>query len=236
MLIVVAHYDDEVIAASTRLGPECRILHVTDSGPRNPKFFTRAGFTNREAYAVHRRQEMLRAVALAGVTEEHCEVLPIADQEAVLQLPLITREIARRLDGIDTVLTHAYEGGHPDHDACALACQIAVGQSPRSREEAPFYHAAHGHLVAGQFISNAPHHTQTLTADQQLRKAEMFAAFPSQRHVFERFPIERELWRAAPVYDFLSPPHPGTLYYETRDLGFTWLEWRQHAQSFLAAC
>lgn len=237
LLFVVAHYDDEVIAASTRLGPDCRILHVTDSGPRHPKYFTRAGFSNREDYAAHRRQEMLQAVALAGVAEAQCDVLPIPDQEAVLHLPLIVREIARRLDGVDTVLTHAYEGGHPDHDACALACQSVARQGQgQGREEAPFYHAAHGELVAGQFISPAPHHTEVLTAEQQARKARMFAAFPSQQHVFARFPIGRELWRAAPVYDFLSPPHSGTLYYETRDLGFTWPEWREHARRFLAAC
>ena len=233
LLIVVAHYDDEVIAASTRLGPGCRILHVTDSGPSNPKYFTRAGFSSREEYAAHRRQEMLRAVALAGVTEAQCEVLPIPDQEATRNLPLITEEIARRLDGVDAVLTHAYEGGHPDHDACALACQVAV---KHGRQEAPFYHAAPGHLVAARFISNEPHHTEWLSAEQQVRKAKMFAAFDSQKHVFDRFPLDQELWRVAPVTDFLAPPHPGTLYYETRDLGFTGAEWRQHAQRFLAAC
>ncbi len=233
LLIVVAHYDDEVIAASTRLGAGCRILHVTDSGPRNPKYFTRAGFSTREDYSAHRRHEMLRAVALAGVTEAQCEVLPIPDQEATRNLPLIAEEIARRLDGVDTVLTHAYEGGHPDHDACALACQVAVKQG---RQEAPFYHAATGHLVAARFISDAPHHREWLSAEQQALKAKMFAAFDSQKHVFDRFPLDRELWRIAPGYDFLAPPHPGTLYYETRDLGFTGTEWRQYAHRFLAAC
>lgn len=222
-----------MIAASTRLGPDCRILHVTDSAPRNPKYFTRAGFSTREDYAAHRRQEMLRAVALAGVTEAQCDVLPISDQEATRHLPFLAQEIARRLDGIGTVLTHAYEGGHPDHDACALACQVAVGQG---RQEAPFYHAAVGHLVAARFISNAPHHTESLSAQQQALKSKMFAAFDSQKQVFDRFPLDQEVWRAAPVYDFLAPPHPGTLYYETRDLGFTGAEWRQYAQLFLTAC
>ncbi|MBY0504560.1 MAG: PIG-L family deacetylase [Bryobacteraceae bacterium] len=233
LLIVVAHYDDEVIAASHRLGADCRILHVTDSGPRNPKYFTRAGFDTREAYAAHRRQEMLRAVALAGVTEAQCEVLPVADQEAVRELPLLVAEIRRRLPGVDTVLTHAYEGGHPDHDACALACQVAVSQA--RREESPFYHAAHGPLVAGEFIQ-PPQTCVSLTPAQQARRAAMFAEFPSQGHVFSRFPLDRACARPAPVYDFLSPPHAGTLYYETRDLGFTWLEWRALAHRFLQDC
>lgn len=228
----MAHYDDEVIAASTRLGARCRILHVTDSGPRNPKYFTRAGFTNREDYAAHRRQEMLKAVALAGMTESQCEVLPVADQEAMFNLPLIATEIARRLDGVRCVLTHAYEGGHPDHDACALACQVAVNGV--RREEAPLYHAAHGTLVAGEFIDDGPpQRIQALQPEEQVRKLHMFAQFPSQGHVFERFPLDRETWRIAPDYDFLAPPHPGTLYYETRDLGYTWPQWRDLARQFL---
>jgi len=233
LLIVVAHYDDEVIAASSRLGPKCRILHVTDSGPRNPKYFTRAGFDRREAYAAHRRQEMLQAVAYAGVTEAQCEVLPVPDQEATRQLPFLTQEIAKRLDGVDTLLTHAYEGGHPDHDACALACQAAVKR--QSREEVPFYHAAQGHLVASEFIA-PPRPTHPLTPEQQACRRAMFASFPSQAHVFDRFPLDHECWRLAPVYDFLKPPHPGTLYYETRDLGFTWLEWQALARRFLQDC
>jgi len=233
LLIVVAHYDDEVIAASSRLGPECRILHVTDSGPRNPKYCTRAGFDRREAYAAHRRQEMLQAVAYAGVTEGQCEVLAVPDQEAARELPFLTQEIAKRLDGIDTVLTHAYEGGHPDHDACALACQIAVKRPVR--QEVPFYHAAQGRLVAGEFIA-PPRPVHPLTPEQQALRRAMFASFPSQAHVFDRFPVHHECWRVAPVYDFLRPPHPGTLYYETRDLGFTWPEWQALAQRFLQDC
>lgn len=228
----MAHYDDEVIAASARLGPRCRILHVTDSGPLNPKYFSRAGFSTREAYAAHRRQEMLRAVALAGVREEQCEVLPVPDQEAARQLPYIAAEIARRLDGVRAVLTHAYEGGHPDHDACALACQVAVPAA--MLEEAPFYHLAHGSRVAGEFaIDGPPVRTQALRPEEQALKAQMFAEFVSQGHVFERFRLDRELSRRALQYNFLEPPHPGTLYYETRDLGYTWPQWRDLARQFL---
>lgn len=232
---MVAHYDDEVIAASARLGPRCRILHVTDSGPRNPKYFTRAGFANREDYAAHRRAEMLRAVALAGVTPEQCDVLPVADQEAVQNLPLLAEEIRRRMDGVRAVVTHAYEGGHPDHDACALACQVAV--TGARREETPFYHAANGHLEAGHFIHDSlPLRIMALTPEEQARKAKMFAEFASQGHVFERFPLDRETWRLAPDYDFLQPPHLGTLYYETRDLGWTYARWRDEAHRFLQDC
>jgi hypothetical protein len=75
-----------------------------------------------------------------------------------------------------------------------------------------------------------------LDQEERALKERMFAEFASQAHIFERFPVDREVWRAAPVYNFLEPPHAGKLYYETRDLGFTWPEWRELARQFLQGC
>ena len=75
-----------------------------------------------------------------------------------------------------------------------------------------------------------------LTAQQQANRLAMFGCFPSQAQVFRRFPLKYERWRTAPMYDFLEPPHAGTLYYETRDLGFTWIEWQTLARQFLLDC
>ena len=51
----------------------------------------------------------------------------------------------------DLVLTHAYEGGHPDHDAVAFA--VSGGGAARGSDaadttvvEMPFYHAGPGGL------------------------------------------------------------------------------------------
>ncbi len=50
------------------------------------------------------------------------------------------------------VLTHAYEGGHPDHEAVAFAVQA----SGRPRIEMAGYHAGpNGHMIAGQFLDDA---------------------------------------------------------------------------------
>ncbi len=55
-------------------------------------------------------------------------------------------EVARRLAPLvaraDAVLTHAYEGGHPDHDAVAFAAHAAARRAGRPVFEMPFYHAA----------------------------------------------------------------------------------------------
>jgi LmbE family N-acetylglucosaminyl deacetylase len=51
------------------------------------------------------------------------ETLGIPDQAASLGLAGLARRLAVQLaaSGAEVVVTHAYEGGHPDHDATAFA-------------------------------------------------------------------------------------------------------------------
>lgn len=83
--------------------------------------------------------ELRAAVALAKIRASQCveTKLPIADLDAGWNIRAIANEIAAVLDRhreVDSLYTHAYEGGHPDHDAVALAARLAVaaGLSPYS--------------------------------------------------------------------------------------------------------
>ena len=238
ILIVVAHADDETIAASCLLAaqPESiTILHTTNSAPRNSKYYLRAGFATGEAYAASRRQEFLDAMKIVSIRPNQCLVLPVADQDAVMELPQLIAAI-RALLPVDRILTHAYEGGHPDHDATALAVALAAGPTPVF--EYPGYHAFGAPLVASVFLDHPekpPLEHRYLSDADTARKHAMFACFPSQRHVFDRFSITEEQLRPAPKYNFLLPPHPGVLYYETRDMGITYPQWREHARAVLGA-
>src|SRR6185437_9724842 len=51
------------------------------------------------------------------------------------------------------VFTHAYEGGHPDHDAVAFAVHAACRLSdiPPAIVEMPYYHRQDGRLITGEF-------------------------------------------------------------------------------------
>lgn len=235
LLVVVAHCDDETIGASQTLfrhRHDCGVIHVTDSAPRDLSYARRAGFTTRREYANARRMEMYAALRVIGLSHEQCHTMEIADQDAPRQIPRITKLIRDFLTRQTTrVLTHAYEGGHPDHDACALAVHRAVeGLKRVELFEMPFYHAAPGTRVAGEFIPHADAGdviAPPLPKAAIARKRKMFRRFVTQAHVFDRFPIEREPMRRAPHYDFSQPPHPGTLYYETRPLGWTWQRWRE---------
>ena len=239
-LIVVAHADDETIAASRLMGnlpADCILLHTTDSAPVNPKYFERAGCRSREEYATLRRAELMAAMQVAGIQPTQCHVAPIADQEAVLHLELLAKTIASFFP-VDRIITHAYEGGHPDHDATAVAVAMAVRCTGIEVIEFPAYHAANGVLVASEFISNQSYPAEVriaLTAEDSARKKAMFGCFRSQQHLMDRFSMTEELSRRAPEYDFLQPPHGGQLYYETRDLGWTYSRWRTIVSSVLSS-
>lgn len=239
LLVVVAHCDDETIGASHQLlldRHQAQILHVTDSAPLDPAYAQRAGFATRTAYAQARRKEMLNAMKVIGIHPAQCHALPIPDQEAPRRVAEIATAVERIVakGSVTRVFTHAFEGGHPDHDACALAVHIALRVRRGVRLfEMPFYHAASGTMVASRFL---PYPGAGKAIDKPLatapyfRRQAMFACFASQAHVFERFPADREPYRLAPRYHFQQPPHPGQLYYETRPLNWTWPQWHQAVQ------
>jgi N-acetylglucosamine malate deacetylase 2 len=120
------------------------------------------------------------------------------------------------------IYTHAYEGGHPDHDAVALALSGLEGV-----REFPLYHASGADFVPHSFLDGAPGRTVELTEAQRERKRKLLACFASQQRVIGNFPVAVERFRPAPAYDFARRPHAGPLYYEIRRLGWTFEEWRE---------
>lgn len=128
-LIAVAHPDDESVGAGARLRylREAFFLCATDGAPRNLIDARNAGFSTRDDYAAARRAELLAALSRAGVPTGHLINGGIADQEATVRLPLLVDRILQLLEQIrpEVVLTHPYEGGHPDHDSVAFAVHAA---------------------------------------------------------------------------------------------------------------
>ncbi|HEX7842980.1 MAG TPA: PIG-L family deacetylase [Kofleriaceae bacterium] len=244
ILIVAAHPDDETIGASALLGPphEVVVLHATDGASRDPRWWP-AEFPDRGAYARVRALEAERALAIGGAERV---ALAIADQEAVHAVPQIARavagEIARRAP--DVIVTHAYEGGHPDHDAVAVAVAIAcrrARRAPRVHEMA-LYHGAPGHVasghvapgafVAGEFIADRTSICHVLDPEQQRRRRAMLDCFASQRTTLAPFlALGHERFRPAPRYDFSRPPHDGLLLYERMGFAMTGMEWRALASA-----
>ena len=231
--LVVAHPDDEAIAAgaSLHLLTGLLLVHVTDGAPRTLDDAARAGFATPAGYAAARRAELQAALAVAGCKPERAE-LGIPDQDASLHIPAVARGLARLFawHGTEAVITHAYEGGHPDHDATALAVHLAA---PGRVIEFPGYHAApDGTLVTGRFLPGPPAVVVALTQAEQARKRAMFACFRTQAGVLAAFGTASEAFRPARP-DFRAPPHPGVLNYEHWGWDMTGARWRTLAAPLL---
>lgn len=236
VVVLAAHPDDETLGFGAHLhslGAACTLVHVTDGAPRDLGHATNRGFPDREAYAEARRSEMLSAVAEAGIRPEQCTALGYVDQEAALHLvELVERLQAILLERRPCVLvTHAYEGGHPDHDACAFAAQLAVDGLARceaapERVEFTSYHLRDGAMRVSEFLPGPTEvHTRVLDDEERARKLRMYNHYRTQRSAIRNQPVAVERRRLAPRYDFTRPPHDGRLFYETYPSGMTPERW-----------
>ena len=234
MALVVAHPDDETIAAgaSLHLLPGLLLVHVTDGAPRVLGDAAAAGFAVPADYAAARRRELMAALAVAGASPELVE-LGIVDQEASSHMPSLARALSRLFDAhrIEAVITHAYEGGHPDHDATAFAVHAAAAGRRPVLEFAGYHADPAGALLTGCFPPGSNPTVVTLSNAERARKRAMFDCFRTQARVLAAFGVEQEAFRPAPAYDFTAPPMPGRLNYEHWGWSMTGARWRALARN-----
>jgi LmbE family N-acetylglucosaminyl deacetylase len=245
LLLVVAHPDDDVLGAGALLArlPGARIVYVTDGAPRDGHDARAYGFATAADYAAARRCEALAALAIADVPPHQTVWLDVADQEATFALERITGLLCELMLAThpDMLLTHPYEGGHPDHDAVAFAARAAVTLLERAGEKAwrapslaefAGYHASPAGGRESSFLVHPgfPETVFRLSDAEQRLKSRMLEAHTTQAAVLADFPRDREMFRLAPAYDFSRPPHPGPLLYERAGSGGQWgidgVRWR----------
>jgi LmbE family N-acetylglucosaminyl deacetylase len=213
-LVLVAHQDDEAIGCAILLQRSERpsVIFATDGAPSDPYFWKEYG--SQVKLAQVRREEASRAMAVLRISD--FRILSFSDQELYRNLPAAIQQvsdIARTADST-CIVTHAYEGGHPDHDSCSYIA-AAVGQRLEVPVwEMPLYHRAGGNVVRQSFVAGDAELTLKPTDAEYARKKEMAAQYASQGNVIGAFPAREEKFRRQPVYDYVRPPHAGQLNYE----------------------
>jgi LmbE family N-acetylglucosaminyl deacetylase len=231
--LLVGHPDDELIGMGSRLGQlkNLTLVHATDGAPSDMRYARALGFPSAKAYSSARFGELHAALAIAGARPAREITLGFPDGETVHHLSSLVEHVREIISGTEAVITHAYEGGHPDHDSCALAVQLACSQdSIRHRPvrlEFAGYHSHRGRLITNLFwpLPNVPDKVVKLTWQERRIKRKAMRAFATQSIIVKKYPPGREVYRRAPVYDFSRPPPPGEWYYDNYDWSFKGEEW-----------
>lgn len=232
LMVVVAHPDDEVIGAGARLSDltSAFFVHVTTGTTSDCD----------GNYEPQRGVELVAALKMAGLSCRQLRPLGLPDQALTGSLVDLTRRLSSLIaaERPAAILTHPYEGGHPDHDAIAFAVHAACRALPNSPPviEMAFYHQGTHGIRTGEFLpdGDTPQVRFPLSETQRDFKRRLLNCFTSQAETLGYFTLDMEQFRLAPHYNFTEPPHVGRLFYENFNWGIrSGAEWRGLAREAL---
>lgn len=249
-VVIVAHSFDELIGAGGLISRlrDITVVHVTNRAGV-PESNAPAEETSPASYPERVESKTVgevcvSALALANVPSDRLVEFTISD----IREPHAVADLAKRLSVFlqrfrpDVVLTHPYEGGHPDHDATAFATNAALRLMGHNGFEVPalfeigLHPSNDGERRELDFLPGTWHETTTFVLDEQMRKLKrrMFECVATQERNLKGTILGREKFRRSPNYDFSTAPNAGRPAYEDFHRGMTGSEWQSVAQQALA--
>lgn len=190
-LVLVAHPDDEVLGLSVLLArfTNLTLVHATDGA---------AGGNGKE-----RRRELDAALAALGITAKRRNRLDLPDGTLAANMSLLLDRLTPMWDEHEVIVTHAFEGGHPDHDCCAAAVNtLRLTATDKVTLEFPIYALGADGPVTNRFIYPPAHWIDIpLNEVEADAKGRALAQFVSQAHVVKLFDHTREAIGSADVFD-----------------------------------
>jgi len=203
VLVLAAHPDDETIACSGLLqrANDALVVLAVDGAP--PRYGFEKKFGSLQTYSDMRFREASRALEFVSCCSLRRLVrpneTPFVDQHLFLDLSeafTCLVQIARAFSP-DLIVSHAFEGGHIDHDACHVLAQRAAHALGTQCLEFPVYwKSEYGKDIFQQFRESRQNEFALHLSQQELLiKRRMLAEYRSQVKVTSVFHTELEHFR-----------------------------------------